>query len=92
MCVRSWRFGRDERPAAGLGSRRDLLAAYHAAGGVRIGPDDLRFWETLGNLRWGVLCLRQVHGHLSGRRPSLELATIGRRTCEVEWDLLAMIG
>ena len=91
MCVRSWRFGADDRPAAGLGSRRTLLAAYRAAGGAEIDPEELRFWEALGNLRWGVLCLRQAHGHLSGRRPSLELATIGRRTCEAEWDLLAMI-
>jgi aminoglycoside phosphotransferase (APT) family kinase protein len=91
MCVRSWRFGRDDRPAAGLGSRRRLLDAYAAAGGERIDAERLRFWETLGNLRWGVLCLRQVRAHLSGRRRSLELAAIGRRTCEPEWDLLAMV-
>ena len=29
--------------------------------------------------------------HLSGERSSLELAAIGRRTCEPEWDLLAML-
>jgi aminoglycoside phosphotransferase (APT) family kinase protein len=91
MCIRSWRFGADDRPAAGLGSRRELLRAYRAAGGPAVEPEELRFWETLGNLRWGVLCLRQLHAHLSGRRPSLELAAIGRRACEVEWDLLAMI-
>ncbi len=90
-CARTWRFGRDDRPAAGLGSRRQLLDAYREAGGVEIEPEELRFWETLANLRWGVLTLRQLHEHLSGQRPSLELAAIGRRTCEAEWDLLAMV-
>lgn len=92
MCARTWRFGRDNRPAAGLGTRRELLDAYRGAGGDEIAPGELRFWETLGNLRWGVLTLRQLHEHSSGQRPSLELAAIGRRTCEAEWDLLAMVG
>ncbi|MGV1048426.1 MAG: phosphotransferase family protein [Solirubrobacterales bacterium] len=91
LCARTWRFGRDELAAAGLGSRRQLLDAYEAAGGVAIGTEELRFWEALANLRWGVLTLRQLHEHLSGLRPSLELAAIGRRTCEAEWDLLAMV-
>ena len=91
ICARTWRFGRDDRPAAGLGSRRRLLDAYREAGGSEIDPDELRFWEALGNLRWAVLTLRQLHEHLSGFRPSLELAAIGRRTCEAEWDLLAMV-
>jgi aminoglycoside phosphotransferase (APT) family kinase protein len=92
MCARTWRFGRDDRPAAGLGSRRALLDAYREAGGaVGIEAEELHFWEALGNLRWGVLTLRQLYEHSSGQRPSLELAAIGRRTCEAEWDLLAMV-
>jgi aminoglycoside phosphotransferase (APT) family kinase protein len=91
LCARTWRFGHDEYAAAGLGSREQLLAAYREAGGVEIAPEELRFWETLANLRWGVLTLRQLHEHLSGARPSLELAAIGRRTAEAEWDLLEMV-
>lgn len=91
LCARAWRFGRDELPAAGLGSRRQLLDLYRAAGGAAIEPEELHFWEALANLRWGMLTLRQLHEHLRGVRPSLELAAIGRRTCEAEWDLLAMV-
>jgi aminoglycoside phosphotransferase (APT) family kinase protein len=91
MCIRPWRFGRADRPAAGLGSRRELCDAYAAAGGAPVDPEELRFWETLGNLRWGAFCLRQADKHLRGDRPSLEHAMIGRRACEAEWDLLAMI-
>jgi aminoglycoside phosphotransferase (APT) family kinase protein len=92
LCSRTWRYGRDELPAAGLGSREELLAAYRAAGGAEVDPEELRFWETLGLIRWGVHTKRQLHEHLSGQRPSLELAAIGRRTSEAEWDLLEMVG
>ena len=92
MCIRSWRFGADDRPAGGFGSRDELLEAYAAAGGREVTREELRFWEAYGNVRWGVICLVQADAHLSGAVQSLERAAIGRRTCEPEWDLLAMIG
>lgn len=92
LCIRSWRFGNDEHPVAGMGDREALLAAYAAAGGRDVSLDELRFWEVFGNVRWGVICLIQAEAHLSGALHSLERAAIGRRTCEPEWDLLAMIG
>jgi hypothetical protein len=42
-------------------------------------------------LRWGVICRYQAERHLSGQTPSVELATIGRRVCETEWDLLNLL-
>lgn len=90
FCVKAWRFGVDA-PAAGLGSREELLAAYRAAGGADVWPDELRWWETLGTLRWGVICLTQAQAHLSGAHRSVELAAIGRRACEQEWDLLLLL-
>jgi aminoglycoside phosphotransferase (APT) family kinase protein len=90
MCVRAWRFG-GAGPAAGLASREQLLAAYSAAGGADISADELRWWETLGTLRWGVICMAQAWVHLSGAYRSVELAAIGRRVCEQEWDLLTLL-
>ncbi len=90
LCVRAWRFGAPG-PVAGLGSRAELLAGYRAAGGADISLDELRWWETLGTLRWGVICLTQAWAHLSGAYRSVELATIGRRVCEQEWDLLTLL-
>jgi aminoglycoside phosphotransferase (APT) family kinase protein len=91
LCVPAWRFGRRERPAAGLGSREELLAAYerHAHGSVD--PAALAWWELAGTLRWGVICVMQAFTHLSGATRSVEHAVIGRRACEVEWDLLEML-
>src|SRR5262252_4352758 len=65
FCVKAWRFGA-RAPAAGLGSREELLAAYRAAGGADITADELRWWEIFGTLRWGVICMGQAQAHLSG--------------------------
>ncbi|HEX4654724.1 MAG TPA: phosphotransferase family protein [Mycobacteriales bacterium] len=90
MCVRSWRFG-SALPAAGVGTRDELLAAYAAAGGGVVDPEELRWWELLGTTRWGVICVQQAWTHLSGAMRSVELAAIGRRVCEVELDVLELL-
>jgi aminoglycoside phosphotransferase (APT) family kinase protein len=90
FCVKAWRFGASA-PAAGVGTREELLAAYRAAGGADIGLEELRWWEILGTLRWGVICMSQAAAHLSGAHRSVELAAIGRRVCEQEWDLLLLL-
>jgi len=90
LCVKAWRFG-SGLPAAGVGTREELLAAYRDAGGADIGLDELRWWEILGTLRWGLMCVSQAQAHLSGAHRSVELAAIGRRVCEQEWDLLLLL-
>jgi aminoglycoside phosphotransferase (APT) family kinase protein len=91
LCVRAWRFGRPERPAAGLGAREELIAAYDRHAGTRVDAASLRWWELAGTLRWGVICVMQAFAHLSGAVRSVEHAVIGRRACEVEWDLLELL-
>jgi hypothetical protein len=39
----------------------------------------------------GVICLEQAQAHLSGAHRSVELAAVGRRVCEQEWDLLLLL-
>jgi aminoglycoside phosphotransferase (APT) family kinase protein len=90
FCVKAWRYGASP-PAAGLGSREELLDAYRAAGGAAISPGELRWWELFGTLRWGVICMTQAQAHLSGAHRSVELAAVGRRVCEQEWDLLLLL-
>lgn len=91
LCVNAWRFGRPDRPVAGLGTREQLLDAYARHSGVEVDLADLSWWELFGNLRWGVICVMQGHVHLSGHAQSLEHAVIGRRAAEVEWDLLELL-
>lgn len=91
-CVPAWRFG-SPLPAAGVGTRAQLLDAYNAEAGTSFTLDDLRWWEVFGILRWGVMCITQAQRHLSGSTRSHELAAIGRRVCENEHDLfLALEG
>ncbi|CAN5728188.1 phosphotransferase family protein [soil metagenome] len=90
--IRAWRFGAPkERSAGGLGSIEDLLSAYEQAGGAHVDRAQFRWWLVQATLRWGVICRYQAHRHLSGETPSVELATIGRRVCETEWDLLNLL-
>jgi aminoglycoside phosphotransferase (APT) family kinase protein len=90
MCVRSWRFGAAP-PVAGMGTRAQLLSAYRDAGGPAIGVETLRWWEAVGTLRWGVICIQQAQTHWTGAIRSVELAAIGRRVAEVELDLLELL-
>ncbi len=91
LTIRSWRFGNDELPVAGMGPMEPFLDAYEAAGGSRPDPQRLLWWEVMGNVKWAVICARQAEDHMSGTRPSHELASLGRRICEPEWDLLDLI-
>ncbi|HYM14721.1 MAG TPA: phosphotransferase family protein [Dehalococcoidia bacterium] len=91
ICVRSWRFG-GPKPVGGIGDRDEFFAAYEAAGGQQVDPERVRFWEVFGNLRWGVICLSQARTYIDGHSNSVELAAIGRRTAETEWELLELIG
>jgi aminoglycoside phosphotransferase (APT) family kinase protein len=90
LCTRAWRFGA-EPPVGGFGTREDLLDAYAEAGGIPVSPDTLAWWEVVGTLKWGVICMAQASVHLTGLHRSVELAAIGRRVCEQEGDLLALI-
>jgi hypothetical protein len=71
-----------------LADRGEFFAAYEQAAGVRIDPERVRYWEVLGNLKWGVITIVQLRTHLDGAVPNVELAAIGRRTAEVEFELL----
>ncbi len=90
LAVRSWRFG-GKQPMAGVGDREAFFRAYEAAGGLPVDRERIRFWELYGNLRWGVITITQAVTYLSGRSKSVELASIGRRTAETEWELLNLL-
>jgi aminoglycoside phosphotransferase (APT) family kinase protein len=90
LCVKSWRFGQP-LPVGGFGAYAQLLDAYERASGRPVDRVALRWWETLGTLKWGIMCIMQAATHTSGAVRSVELAAIGRRVCEQEWDLLALV-
>jgi aminoglycoside phosphotransferase (APT) family kinase protein len=98
ICVRSWRFGSDHLPCGGIGTREELWDAYEKAGGRKVDRAAARWWEVFGNVKWGIICISQAATALNdvtrkslspGR--ALELAAIGRRTAETEWELIQLI-
>ena len=92
FCVRAWRFGAPpSRAAGGLGSVEEFVTAYEQAGGAAVDRGALRWWLVLGTLKWGIICRYQAERHLIGQTRSVELAAIGRRVCETEWDILDLL-
>jgi aminoglycoside phosphotransferase (APT) family kinase protein len=92
FCIRAWRFGAPEAlGAGGLGSIEDFLKSYEEASGTPVDRGAMHWWLVLSTLRWGVICRYQAERHLSGQTRSVELAAIGRRVCETEYDLLALL-
>lgn len=90
LCVKAWRFG-SPLPVGGFGTIEQLVGAYEGAGGRAVDTGALHWWQVLGTLRWGIICIVQALTHTSGAVRSVELAAIGRRVCEVEWDLLELL-
>ena len=91
ICVNSWRFGEIDKPVGGFGSRADLFAGYEATAGAAVDPDRVRFWEVMGSLKWGIMCMMMYRYYATGLDRSVERAAIGRRASEAEIDLLALI-
>ena len=90
ICVPSWRFGNIDAPVGGFGDRETFYRAYEEAGGI-IDRNAARFWEILGTLKWGIMCIIMIEVFESGVDRSVERAAIGRRTSETEIDLLRML-
>lgn len=90
-CMRDWRFGNGAQHFAGLSDRERFLTAYEAASGRPVDRAAVDWWEIMGNIRWGVICLSQAERHLSGEDPSVELASLGRRSAEMQFETLRLI-
>ncbi|MCS7071877.1 MAG: phosphotransferase family protein [Anaerolinea sp.] len=90
LCMRDWRFGGPGR-MGGIAEREQFLSAYEQASGRRVDRRAVDYWEFLGNVRWGVICLAQAERHLSGKETSVELASLGRRSAEMQMEALLLI-
>ncbi len=92
FCIRAWRFGAPRAlDAGGLGSIGDFLSVYERSSAITLDRRSFHWWLVSATLRWGIICRYQAQRHLSGQTRSVELAAIGRRVCETEWDLLRLL-
>jgi aminoglycoside phosphotransferase (APT) family kinase protein len=90
LCVKAWRFGAP-LPVAGVGTVDQLLGAYERASGRAVDRAAFHWWLVQKTLTWGIMCMGQAAVHLTGALRSVELAAIGRRVAEQEWDLLELL-
>jgi aminoglycoside phosphotransferase (APT) family kinase protein len=90
LCAPAWRFG-GPGPVGGFGEVGQLLASYAAAGGEKIAPARVHWWQVYATVKWAIICALQASAHLGGATRSVELAAIGRRICESEWDLFVLL-
>lgn len=90
-CMRDWRFGNGHLHFAGLCDRERFLTAYERYSGRAVDRSAVTWWEIMGNIRWGVICLSQAQRHLSGAENSVELASLGRRSVEMQLEALRLI-
>ena len=91
LCAPAWRFGGRGRSAASARSTSSSSATPRRAATV-IDPVRVRWWQVYATVKWAVICALQASAHLSGATRSVELAAIGRRVCESEWDLCTLLG
>jgi aminoglycoside phosphotransferase (APT) family kinase protein len=91
LCMRDWRFGKLSLPVGGIGPRAPFLRAYAEASGRVPDPASLRWWEIYGNCRWAVGTEEQAERYTQHGTKEIELAAIGRRGAEMEWEALRLI-
>ena len=89
--VRDWRFGNGQLKLGGFGDREPFIAHYEQVSQRTIDRKAVDFWEILGNLRWATTCIQQADRHLSGGDPSVEFASLGRRSAEMQLEMLRLI-
>jgi hypothetical protein len=51
----------------------------------------VRYWQTFGTLKWGVICESMADAWLSGHERVAEKLAVGRRASEAEIDLLELL-
>ncbi len=91
LCLKAWRFG-EPLEVGGLGTIDELVAAYEAAGRPTRRPRRVALVARAEDARSGAsaACSR-AHVHLTGGVRSVELAAVGRRVAEQEWDLIELL-
>ncbi len=91
LCMRDWRFGKLTKEAGGFSTREEFYSFYKKHSGIELNSKKVLFWEVVGNLRWAIGSIGQAERHLTGKDKGIELASIGRRTSEMELEAMRLI-
>jgi aminoglycoside phosphotransferase (APT) family kinase protein len=87
-CVREWRHGKGDLQLGGVSKREPFIKAYELASKRTVDRKQVDYWEILGNLRQAVIYLSQANKP----NPGLDVAVLGRRSAEMQLEMLRLIG
>jgi aminoglycoside phosphotransferase (APT) family kinase protein len=90
VVIKSWRWAGDDR-VGGLCSREEFVRLYEEAGGVKVDPAALKFWEVFGNVKFATLFLTGTKAVIQGKTPDLLLAVTAHIQPGLEVELLELI-
>ena len=90
ICCRCWRFGNDHLKVGGISRLAPFLRGYERVSGGKVNPEELPYWQVMGELRWAIIALQQGERVHAGE-PTLELALSGHMASEMESNILDLI-
>lgn len=91
FCANVWRFGQIDKPAGGFGDYQSLLEGYGSVAGHAPTIAELKYWELLAALQWGLVTQTMAEIYESGLDVRLERVAVGRRVSESEIDILLLL-
>lgn len=89
VVMKSWRWGGEG--AGGLISREEFIRIYEAAGGAKVDPDTLKFWEVLGNVKFAIIFITGTKSVAQGTTPDLLLTLTAFINPSIEVELMELI-
>jgi len=92
FCAKCWRFGFDDQEAGGIGPRDAFYAGYEGAGGKKVDPLSVRFWEVMAHIRWAIIAREQGERFATHGERALEPAMTAFIAPQLEWEVMQMTG
>ena len=90
LVIKSWRWAGDER-VGGLCTRNEFVKLYEDAGGVKVDPAVLKFWEVFSNVKFAIIFITGTKSVVEGKTPDLLLSLTAFVNPGIEAELLELI-
>ena len=90
VVMKSWRWAGDAR-VGGLCTRDEFVKLYEDAGGVKVEPATLKFWEVFSNVKFAIIFITGTKSVVQGKTPDLLLALTAFINPGLEAELLELI-
>jgi aminoglycoside phosphotransferase (APT) family kinase protein len=90
LAIKSWRWGTDR--TGGLCSREEFVRMYEEAGGARVDPAALKFWEVFSNVKFAIIFITGTKAVVSGKSADMLLAVTAFINPGLEAEIMELIG